>query len=49
MPDNISPASVTIDIIRSKEEQLAVTNTGPRLEVTQLSLLGVMVILRELR
>ena len=46
MPDNISPATVNIDIIRSREEQLAVTNIGPRLELTQLSLIGVMLIIR---
>ena len=28
MPDNISPATININIIKNKEEQLAVTNTA---------------------
>ena len=49
MPDNISPATINIDIIRSKEEQLAVTNTGPRLENPELILLGIIVTLGRVR
>ena len=49
MPDNISPATINIDIIRSKEEQLAVTNTGARLENVQLSLTGGMVMIQSCR
>ena len=45
LPDNISPATINIDIIRSKEEQLAVTNAGPGLEGIQLSLAGAMVMI----
>ena len=29
MPDNISPATININIIKNKEEQLAVTNKAP--------------------
>ena len=49
LPDNISPATINIDIIRSKEEQLAVTNTGPRLENPELILLGIIVTLGRVR
>ena len=30
LPDNISPATININIIKNKEEQLAVTNKTPR-------------------
>ena len=49
MPDNISPATINIDIIRSKEEQMAVTNTGCKKNIELISLLGVMLIISKLR
>ena len=50
MPDNISPAIINIDIIRSKEEQMAVTNTGHKMQNFEfISLLGVMLIISKLR
>lgn len=33
LPDNISPATITISIIRGEEEQLAVTNTAATLQL----------------
>ena len=50
MPDNISPATINIDIIRSKEEQMAVTNAGHKMENNEfISLLGVILIIRNVR
>ena len=50
MPDNISPATINIDIIRSKEEQMAVTNAGHKMEnIEFISLLGVILIISKLQ
>ena len=50
MPDNISPATINIDIIRSKEEQMAVTNAGHKMEDIELtSLLAVILIISKLQ
>ena len=45
MPDNISPATININIIKNKEEQLAVTNRTPRLQPEQFLILSVLLVL----
>ena len=45
MPDNISPASININIIKNKEEQLAVTNKTPRPQPELFLLLSVLSVL----